>query len=857
MGEAGSHYVDEVSLKRNAPSSGTNGGLIWPRQEDGHGSSPATPSFMALAGNQVPDPGNSAVITSASSSGHLPGTPFVGAPFATRAIGIQECFTLLTAFGPGGVPIADLSFTFTFRGLPEGVVVTRTIRPFALNRLLWTTRWLSNQWTNYQVEMAPSRPLVPGETIVVSTVHSRSIGNNFLYPINHSFRESEEVAGVVMAFNKGVQPDQDVVSEKADGTVFTYQTPVGAGVAIQPPHVPVNTFAAGIDTDGFRSGEIVYESDQPTATAANNGILVEITLDASVPAPVWIPFQRFEYTANDINQARVYRFATAGDGLRVSAKNNPVAGQGRVNFQFNLHAHAVQNPTGALSQQLVPANLAIMTQGKVIMPDVTGGNFRDLARDGAANGSSLNAQVTFIDDDIHVRPPSDRQCRRFIVGQTPVRIDLPVLQTPGKRRHIGFGSHTGTAAWGWGASDIAWVGNIRKAPPIAAFERIAAGGVEFWAMCEPLGVETPTNVPGTVTGGTASGAANVLTSNDVRASIAAVGQTILVSGFAYGVTNPIVKVEVEVEARKQSSQFETVALLDEQDVAFSGTATPATPSLAASTNPNTITVVEIARNGSPNPVNSVSGGGLTFIPLKQNETNGSDLIDVYYAVGAATAGAISVALQNSTNGQVAAQRFTMNDIGTPVVTATSTSGTGTPVTGPSVAGTAKGFAIMATIHNAASVLPGAGYTERTDLTNGSGSNTCSLHVETKPLVAAAPEVGTATLSSSSAWLAVGIAINPQAAIDPILRINVESPSGTPGPTNVDIPLTSTVEGSLFAVFTNDRAWTQALVNGARINVSGLTIGAAAAEVDLVRFRITDSTGASVEITVDQWAGADT
>ncbi len=199
---------------------------------------------LNLSNNQLPDSGNSAFITSASATGNAPGNPLVGVNFATTVNGVQECVSILTAFDSSGNPIPDLGFTFTFRGNPEGIVRTVTLPNFTAKRLLHTTDWLSNQWTNYQVEMEPSRPLVAGETIVIATRHSKQSGNKFLFPLDYDFLEDVQTAGTIQAFVRSLahadtnNSTLGVVLPPYLGTPFLTLANFGGPL----PTVPADTF---------------------------------------------------------------------------------------------------------------------------------------------------------------------------------------------------------------------------------------------------------------------------------------------------------------------------------------------------------------------------------------------------------------------------------------------------------------------------------------------------------------------------------------------------------------------------------------------------------------------------------------
>lgn len=186
---------------------------------------------MPVVSEQILDPGNSAYITSG-------GATFTGAWFATRNKGIQENFTLLTAYTIAtGLPISDLTFTLTFQGSDDGVNptvnVAAAIPAFEANRLLHATDWLSNQWEYYRVIMTPSRALVAGEAIVVATRHSLQAGNKFLYPMNYKSVMDAQVATITRSVLVGFRQDGTAVNTRAsstsDANSSTTNIPTGSG----------------------------------------------------------------------------------------------------------------------------------------------------------------------------------------------------------------------------------------------------------------------------------------------------------------------------------------------------------------------------------------------------------------------------------------------------------------------------------------------------------------------------------------------------------------------------------------------------------------------------------------------------
>ncbi len=247
------------------------------------------------------------------------------------------------------------------------------------------------------------------------------------------------------------------------------------------------------------------------------------------------------------------------------------------------------------------------------------------------------------------------------------------------------------------------------------------------------GVQTTQNLTGVTSSGTAANPANAKASvpsgDSVYANIAAAGQDIHISGFSIVPTasSSIQNVLLSAVFKKQASQVQTVAHQETQVGATAGAGTVVSASMAGGI--AQLYVAEISRNDNAGTVTSVTAGGLIFTPVVQNITSGNRRIDLWQAYGTFTAGACTATLQNSTNAHIACHRFTGADP-TGIQASGSNTGTGTAVTGPAIAGTNKGFAILAVSHTAATATPGAGYTERSDATNGAGSNTDSLATET-------------------------------------------------------------------------------------------------------------------------------
>lgn len=303
---------------------------------------------------QVLDPGNTAVITSTShaNGGHQPGSPFVGTAFTTREIGIQENFTIVTAFDVAGNPIDDLGLTFTFNGSDANGIITRTITlpAFTSKRLFHTTDWLSNQWDEYWIEVEPSRALAAGETIVVTTRHSLDVGNRFLYPLDYAFLEAVQTSTISRVLAAGVQPDGDVVNAKADGTVWEFSGNINAA---QSQESPV------FDSDGWSQIEIVIAAANVSGT---DGCELYYCKDVEAAVPEFIPPDKFTYTADDATrgQLRLNR-GVALDGFKFKFTQGGTGGQ--VYIAINVRVAPAGPPLNTLGSEINATSVAQMTRG--------------------------------------------------------------------------------------------------------------------------------------------------------------------------------------------------------------------------------------------------------------------------------------------------------------------------------------------------------------------------------------------------------------------------------------------------------------------------------------------------------------
>ncbi len=351
---------------------GGSGGNIFVRPVGGGGASDPVAIIMA----QIPDPGNSAFLTSASPTGNAPGNPWTGVQFATTSRGIQECISIVTAINTStGALLTDLGFTFTFSGLPEGIVVPVTVPNLNSKRKLHTTDWLSNQWTNYQAKVEPSRPLVANEALIVSTRHSLQAGNKFLYPLDYEFLEDVQTAGLTRTLASAVQPDGDVVNARADGTVFEYVGTLAAGGFM--PESPL------FDSDGWAQIEIVITSN---GVSAADGARLYYCKDVEAATSEFIPPDKFTYGASDVTrgQLRINR-GVALDGFKFGYQNGGSIAD--VYIAINVRTTPAGPPLNTLESSIDGTSQAQMARTALFAKNPSG--TYDLIGRGALGGEDV------------------------------------------------------------------------------------------------------------------------------------------------------------------------------------------------------------------------------------------------------------------------------------------------------------------------------------------------------------------------------------------------------------------------------------------------------------------------------------
>lgn len=546
--------------------------------------------------------------------------------------------------------------------------------------------------------------------------------------------------------------------------------------------------------------------------------------------PLVVSVERFTYGSNDAENGSLRRdLNTNFDGARITYTNGV---QSAVPFYLAINLRVNVRPaSNTLKSSIRSVSSAIMTRGAVFAEN-DAGEIELITR--GANGG-LRHSINEHEVETPIRPLNQLNTGQGTIlasGQTK----LP--ETPlANRKTIEYSNHSNEVDVFWSSDpDVqANTGKILRAGADVAIE--VDDSVDIYFIAEDSGGATSTgDEDGSTSGGTSDTPSNALTSNDSR-TIFDDAETLTIGGFSYSqVLADINTLRIGVEGRKSSTPAtQTVAHEETQNGATTGAVNIISASLAGGT--NQLYLVSISRNAGNN-ITAVTGGGLTFMPLHQNLTGGGRSLDVWYAFGNPTAGVITASMSSSTNGHISVSRFSGVHPTTPIEDHDTATGTGTAVTGPTVSGTNLGKSILAVSHEAASASAGAGYTERSDQTNGSGGNTDSLATESKPLTSTGGETGTMTLASSTDWLAIGVTLLP--APTPDITYLVEYDVNGGGYTSAgSLTFSVTTDETQYVDISGGHPLTETTINQTTIRLTRTSAGVAQGQVDHVFLEVSE------------------
>lgn len=647
----------------------------------------------------------------------------------------------------------------------------------------------------------------------------------------------------------GEQPDGDIVNARADGEAFITRTvlPAGGSVVAVTTHADshvADTASGAFDTDGYNTIELGVFSD------VEGSIFIEYVDDVDSTTPQFFTGPTLTYGPDDVGKLVNFPIDRSLDGFKATYTNNPTTGQANFLFAVQLRTTAVGPPKTALNAVIAEDDEVTLMRGAIIAPDGTGEHLT-VGRDG--DGPSINTHITNIDDGIVITaPPYGPQTRTFVLGSEAQRIDQPDVTSGLGRRFITV-RNAGTFHIFTLEDDT--VSELTGEPSFIGGEShwaLPIGG-QLWACCEDIGGSAQNvHVDGTTGSGTSANPGNAVTSDNIRAEMTAVGQTLKVVDFTFAHSpgfGAIERLRIGFEVRKNPNQFETVAYVADAEGATAGSGSVSTPSMAAGT--AQLRLVAVSRNDNVGTVTGVSQGGVVFAPLHQNITSGNRRLDVWWAYGDFDAGPATATLLNSTNAHIAAEAFSDADPVSPIEDSDTLTGTGTTPTVPAMSKTAKGFAYMAISHTQANGTPGGTYIERSDQTNGAGSNTDSLATESRALATTGTEAPTYTITSG-AWAAIGVTVRPRVSHNPVVRIGHEY-NGTPSAFTEDIEIDAEADTVYYSNITQEFGTILpsdiALIDPTVIVQS---IGAASVQPDNLFLEVRETSGATSRISVKQY-----
>lgn len=535
-------------------------------------------------------------------------------------------------------------------------------------------------------------------------------------------------------------------------------------------------------------------------------------------------------------------------------------------IQSKWYRHKYVNGNAGQSIFSIDAGLTISDPGVPMIPlsiQPTTDNLAGLSRIVQSyktfNGSSYieapvnasNVPVVSVSDiggSIELLSDATINTKVLSIGQTVTQIDSPALSN---RKSIYFRNQNtiGTAFWSHSAG-LTESNGIKLEPGEFISLNLSSLVPIYVLAANTGGVTTSVNIfPANSTGSTATNPNDALTSNDLFATIASNGIIEKTAGHTYSQTGgtTIQAVKLVLEAKKQNTTTETVVLEETQSNAGT-TGIISAPTIQGGT--NQFYRVTVSRDQNGGNVNSVTGGGLTYVPVQTNIVGGNRIVNTYYAVGSpASPFVVQASLNAAAACHISVSRFSNVNISSPVQDSGVTTGTGTAVTGPTLNKTNKGYIIMSISHTS-SGTPGSGYTELYDNQNGNGSNKDGLSVEAKAVVVTGTESSLYTLASSATWAAIAMTINPAVGQNPVVKQSYEL-SAVPGATFQNVTLSSITDVVTKLDITSDQTWTQALINNIAVFTTGVNISSAAAHIDAQYLEITESSGNVVKIGVVQ------
>lgn len=611
----------------------------------------------------------------------------------------------------------------------------------------------------------------------------------------------------------GKQPDGDYVAVPSDGEAGRYvgELAGGADITIGP-----------LDTDGYRVVEVAIVAGTVGQLAVTYYTDTG-TLETLFQNPVI-----YEYTAEDAARGfRIYNLDAYVDGISLNYIQGP-AGEDNFKAIVTMRGGISDIPQASLSSTVSKDAEAAIGQNVLIARDGVGDdNYGQIGRKGSGDG--LNTHTVGHLVETPVKPlNSYRVAQQTVVASSAIA--FPAGRLAG-RKTIEFSNHSNSVNVFYGPTInvTALTGKLLRAGTDTALELDAF--TDFYWIAQDTGAATlSTPLPAASASGTATSPSNALSSDNVYASLTN-GQYVDTTGYTYSQSlTDINTVGISVEMAKSATPAtQTAAVQESQTNTFpSNTAVFTTPALLGGE--ASLYVATVVRNDT-NAVVTVTGAGLTFTALRSNLESAGKHLDVWYAYGTATAGAITATLSSSTTGIINVLRVSGADPDDPIQSSGITTGTGTGVTGAVIDKTALGLGVLSVAHEANSSTPAGTNIERFDGSIGSGSNTVSLTVDTRDYTVTGSEGLITALSSSSQWGAVQTNINP-APTNPItVDVYMDDGEGAGFQLAGELTFSSTTDSIQLLDVSGIHALTEDAVNNTTTRVLRTSEGIAPALLD--------------------------
>lgn len=469
--------------------------------------------------------------------------------------------------------------------------------------------------------------------------------------------------------------------------------------------------------------------------------------------------------------------------------------------------------------------------------------------------SESDVKVIQITDDLLFQGLGDGLLQQFTVGTMPTRLDL--TQVPNRRsvavRNISASGSN--AAIGYdntiGFNGAAW-------PLFGAskdgISKLASNDMQFWALAEDTGgVESSLRRgPGAAPTGTATSPGNAQTTNDSRAVMDAVGETILANTYTSGTANTIVSVKLGLEARKDPLvPTETVTQDPEIIIGTSASGTNLNTGVNVTANDDRLYIARIALQDVGASINSIAGLGLTWLDAGADAIGGDARVATWYAYGSpSTDGIVTATLSISSRGIIAVSQFLGVDPVDPVEAVSISNGTGTSYSG-TLTGTDLGVTLVVAGCGNQTHTAGSGALETSETSTGTGSNTLTMAATREENTVTGSQSYAGTFSGSSDWAVSVITLRPQDALDPEVELTYKL-SGVTGATSGILTFTTDVDDFGTVDISADRVWAGAdIVLITEVKAELLSLGAAALEIDYIFIDLVDTTGNTARLVIDQ------